>query len=135
MYIRWKLAKPKVEPVKGRQGQSYRLVEYHVQLVVAKAKIASSNKVPRNEIDSLIILARLITATLPGLIFKPTSILIVGDTKCTIQSITAESKILKLEMSIFELQLLQWSLMEEFGGLVKRAPVLKLLPACSATLI
>ena len=47
----------------------------------------------------------------------------------------AESKILKLEMSIFELQLLQWSLMEEFGGLVKRAPVLKLLPACSATRI
>ena len=95
VYIRWKLDKPKVEPVEGMQGQSYRLVEYHVQLVVAKAKIAKSNKVPRNEIDSLIMLARLITATLPGLVYKPTSLLIVGDSKCTIQSVAAESKILK----------------------------------------
>ena len=79
----------------GEQGLQYRLAEYHVQLVVAKAKIAKSNKVPRNEIDSLIMLVRLITAVLPGLVDKPTSILIVGDSMCTILSVAAESKILK----------------------------------------
>ena len=70
-----------------------RQVEYHVQLVVGKAKIAKSSKVPRNEMDSLVMLARLITAILPGMVEKPSSIMIIGDSKCTIQE--AESKVLK----------------------------------------
>ena len=90
IYIRWKLTIPRVE-----HGLEERMVKYHVQLVVAKAKIAKSNKVPRNEIDSLTMLARLLTAILPGLVIMPASVLIVGDSKCTIQSVEAESKILK----------------------------------------
>ena len=70
-------------------------VEYHVQLVVGKAKIAKSSKVPRNEMDSLVMLARLITAILPGMGEKPSSIMIIGDSKCTIQCVEAESKVLK----------------------------------------
>ena len=72
-----------------------RQVEYHVQLVVGKAKIAKSSKVPRNEMDSLVMLARLITAILPGMVEKPSSIMIIGDSKCTIQCVEAESKVLK----------------------------------------
>ena len=64
-------------------------------MVAAKAKIAKTGKVPRNEINSLVMLARLITATLPGLVDKPESILIIGDSKCTIQSVEAEAKVLK----------------------------------------
>ena len=48
---------------------------------MGKAKIAKSSKVPRNEMDSLVMLARLITAILPGMVEKPSSIMIIGDSK------------------------------------------------------
>ena len=79
IYIRWKFNRPRVDNIVERQE------EYHVQLVVGKAKIAKSSKVPRNEMDSLVMLARLITAILSGMVEKPSSIMIIGDSKCTIQ--------------------------------------------------
>ena len=78
IYIRWKFNRPRVDNIVERQEDS------RVQLVVGKAKIAKSSKVPRNEMDSLVMLARLITAILPGMVEKPCSIMIIGDSKCTI---------------------------------------------------
>ena len=42
------------------------------------------------------------------------------------------AKILKLSIATGLLQESAWALMLEWGGEVRRAPVLKLLPACSA---
>ena len=45
------------------------------------------------------------------------------------------AKILKLSIATGLLQESAWALMLEWGGEVRKAPVLKLLPACSATLV
>ena len=64
-------------------------------MVAAKAKISKTGKVPRSEMKGLLLLARLVTATLPGLVDKPTSFLPILDSRCTIQSVEAEAKTLK----------------------------------------
>ena len=79
----------------GKVSTDQDLVRYHVQLVVAKAKIAKTGKVPRNELDALVMLSRLVTDILPWLVLKPSSLLIIGDSICTIQSVEAEAKVLK----------------------------------------
>ena len=94
VYIRWRLDEPTGRQIIGRDGEIKEEL-YFSQLLAAKSKIAKTGKVPRNEMNSLILLSRLLTATLRGLVDKPTSFLIIGDSKCTIQSIEAESKILK----------------------------------------
>ena len=70
-------------------------VTYTSGILVAKAKVAKIENIPRNEICGLILLARLVTAVLPGLTDKPSSFLPILDSRCTIQSVEAESKILK----------------------------------------
>ena len=54
-----------------------------------------TGKVPKSEMNGLLLLARLVTATLPGLVDKPTSFLPILDSRCTIQSVEAEAKTLK----------------------------------------
>ena len=95
LYVRWKLMNPDPNQfVLDGVGVEHPVT--HVsRLVTAKAKISKTGKVPRNEMNGLVLLARLVTATLPGLVDKPTSFLPIIDSRCTIQSVEAEAKTLK----------------------------------------
>ena len=93
VYIRWRLSEPTQEII-GQDGE-VKQVTHIAQLVSGKSKVAKTSKVPRNEMNSLVMLGRLVTATLPGLVNKPKSLLVIGDSRCTIQSVEAESKTLK----------------------------------------
>ena len=95
LYIRWKLSQPDPNQfVVDKVGKKH-TVTHVSRLVTAKAKIAKTGKVPRTEINGLVLLARLVTATMPGLVDKPTSFLPILDSRCTIQSVEAEAKTLK----------------------------------------
>ena len=93
LYIRWKLSQPD-KVVVDRDGNRHS-VTHVTRLIAGKSKISKTGKVPRNEMNALVLLARLVTATLPGLVDKPTSLLVILDSRCTIQSVEAEAKILK----------------------------------------
>ena len=49
---------------------------------------------PCNELLGLLYLVRLITALLPGMVEKPASIFIAGDSECTISVVECQDKIL-----------------------------------------
>ena len=95
LYLRWKLQDPDPrQTVQDRKG-TWHPVTHVTRLVAAKAKISKTGKVPRSEMKGLLLLARLVTTTLPGLVDKPTSFLPILDSRCTIQSVEAEAKTLK----------------------------------------
>ena len=95
LYLRWELGNPvQNHVILDRQGSSH-VVTHRAGILTAKAKVAKLENVPRNEICGLVLLARLVTAVLPGLTDKPKSFLPILDSRCTIQSVEAESKILK----------------------------------------
>ena len=96
LYIRWRLAKPDADRGVLDKDGIWHPVTHVARLVTAKSKISKTGKVPRNEIYGLLLLARLVTATLPGLVDKPTSLLVILDSRCTIQSVEAEAKTLKV---------------------------------------
>ena len=95
LYIRWRLSKPDPDQRVLDKDGNWHQVNYVSRLVTAKSKISKTGKVPRNEMNGLLLLARLVTATLPGLVDKPTSLLVILDSRCTIQSVEAEAKTLK----------------------------------------
>ena len=95
LYIRWKLGGSSTsQSIVGNDNSSYP-VTHTAGIIAAKAKVSKIENIPRNEMDGLILLARLVTAVLPGLTDKPISFLPILDSRCTIQSIEAESKTLK----------------------------------------
>ena len=49
---------------------------------------------PRTELRGLLYLARLITGILPGMVAKPSSIFLAGDSQCTISAMECEDKVL-----------------------------------------
>ena len=49
---------------------------------------------PRTEIRGLLFLARLITGVLPGMVAKPGSIFLAGDSQCTISAMECEDRVL-----------------------------------------
>merc|ERR1712239_68736 len=77
-------------------------MKIEARLLASKARVTpltdatSKLKVsmPRNELRGLLYLARLITAILPGMVDKPSSIFIAGDSQCTISTMECENKIL-----------------------------------------
>ena len=95
LYIRWRLAKSDADRGVLDKDGAWHPITHVARLVTAKAKISKTGKVPRNEMNGLLLLARLVTATLPGLVDKPTSLLVILDSRCTIQSVEAEAKTLK----------------------------------------
>ena len=82
----------------------YRIGEddFEAWLLASKAWVTPSSdatsklkvSMPRNELRGLLYLAWLITAILPGMVDKPTSIFIAGDSQCTISAMECENKIL-----------------------------------------
>ena len=49
---------------------------------------------PRTEMRGLLFLARLITGVLPGMVAKPGSIFLAGDSQCTISAMECEDRVL-----------------------------------------
>ena len=72
--------------------------QWECRLLASKARVTPSSdpkvSTPRNELRGLVSLVRLITAILPGMAKKPTSIFIAGDSECTISVVECEDKIL-----------------------------------------
>ena len=94
VYIRWRLSNPDSKVVPDKFGDTHQIT--HVsRLIAAKAKVSKIESIPRNEINGLVMLARLVTAILPGLVDKPIEFLPIIDSRCTIQSVEAEAKVLK----------------------------------------
>ena len=58
--------------------------------MTSKLKVST----PRTELRGLLYLARLITGILPGMVAKPSSIFLAGDSQCTISAMECENKIL-----------------------------------------
>ena len=72
--------------------------ESHVAtLLAAKARINTGNKVstPHSEMNSLVILCRLITALLPGLVELPKEVVLIGDSEATISAVETENTLLQ----------------------------------------
>ena len=95
IYTRWKLKNPDPNKTVADLDGNEHIVTYSCRLLAAKAKIAKMENVARNEMEGLLLGARLVTAVLPGLSEKPVSILPILDSRCTIQSVDAKDKILK----------------------------------------
>ena len=76
--------------------------DFEARLLASKARVTPSSdatsklkvSMPRNELRGLLYLARLITVILPGMVDKPTSIFIAGDSECTISAMECQNKIL-----------------------------------------
>ena len=49
---------------------------------------------PRSELSGLLVLTRLVTAVLPGLVEKPEKISLFGDSECTISSMECDQHVL-----------------------------------------
>ena len=62
-------------------------------LLIAKNKVGKDKITPRDEMNGLVVLCRVITATLDGLAELPTTITIAGDSTCTILSVETENKL------------------------------------------
>ena len=62
-------------------------------LLIAKNKIGKEKITPRDEMNGLVVLCRLITAAHDGLAEQPTSITIAGHSTCTILSVETEKKL------------------------------------------
>ena len=81
----------------GPNGETHR-----VRLVVGKARVTPLSKAagnlrkstPRTEMRGGVLVARLITAILDGLPYKPAEIFVALDSQCTISALEAKDKIL-----------------------------------------
>ena len=71
LYLRWKLDDISSSQSSVGYDSSPHPVAYTAGIIAAKAKVAKIENVPRNEMCGLILLARLVTAVLPGLRDKP----------------------------------------------------------------
>ena len=91
VYVRSERAEP------GPKGETHL-----VRLVTGKARVTPTSKekgdvrksTPRTEMRGGHMLARLVTAILPGLVYKPEEIFLCMDSQCTISSLEAQDKIL-----------------------------------------
>ena len=67
-------------------------------MLASKARVTPSAdpkvSTPRNELRGLLYLVRLVTALLPGMVEKPASIFITGDSECTISVVECKDKVL-----------------------------------------
>ena len=61
---------------------------------MAKARIHGIENTPRSEMNGLLMLTRLLTALLPGMVDKPGQVTFIGDSQCTIASCEAERSVL-----------------------------------------
>ena len=65
---------------------------YKSILLAAKARLSTSISAPRNKLAALLIVVRLITAVLPGLVDMVDRINLVGDSTCTIFAVEGEHR-------------------------------------------
>ena len=64
------------------------------RLLAAKARLSKGRSTPRFELNGLLILCRLMTAAMDGMVDKPCRIKVIGDSKCMISCCEAENSIL-----------------------------------------
>ena len=62
-------------------------------LLMAKAKVGKDKNTPRDEMNGLVVLCRLITNVVEGLLEPPKSIILIGDSTCTILSVNTANKL------------------------------------------
>ena len=67
--------------------------KFTASLLIAKAKVGKDKSTPRDEMNGLIVLVRLITTVVEGLSESPQSITIIGDSTCTILSVETAKKL------------------------------------------
>ena len=67
--------------------------DYAASLLIAKNKVGKDKITPRDEMNGLLVLCRLVTASLDGLFELPTSITVAGDSTCTILSVETDKKL------------------------------------------
>ena len=67
--------------------------EHVATLLMAKAKVGKDKNTPRDEMNGLIVLCRLITTVVEGLSEPARSITIIGDSTCTILSVETSKKL------------------------------------------
>ena len=85
-------------------GVQSRLIkdDFEARLLVSKARVTPSSdttsnqkvSTPRTELRGLLYLVRLISALLPGMVDKTSSIFLAGDSQCTISAMECEDRIL-----------------------------------------
>ena len=83
--------------IRYRREQKGDLGETHtVRLLAGKARVTPGSRMstPRTEMRGLLLLARAITALLPGLVEKPAKISLLGDSQCTIASVDCQQHLL-----------------------------------------
>ena len=91
LYLRWELENSDPNHViLDRQGSSH-VVTHRAGILTAKAKVAKLENVPRNEICGLVLLARLVTAVLPGLTDRPKSFLPMLDSRFSLLKLRVKS--------------------------------------------
>ena len=84
---------------RGKVGENGETLE--VRLLAAKARVTPSGagarmSTPRTEMRGLLLLSRLVTSMLPGLVDKPSVISLFGDSQCTIASVECQQHLLNV---------------------------------------
>ena len=99
LYGRYKLTKEgRVQTL----GDTDMVPTHSVRLLMAKERVTPTSKGagqlrrsnPRTELRGLLVLARVVTAVLPGLAEAPERISLMGDSECTISSVECDYRVL-----------------------------------------
>ena len=86
VYVRYQLTEPSLNGA-----------THSVRLLASKARVTPPRRssTPRSELSGLVLVCRLVTALLPGLVELPSRVSVLGDSECTINAVESEDNVLK----------------------------------------